>query len=378
MFAVRRIRVLPCLIAALLITSCGGDSGKALYNSQDSGEIHIGVVYPVEARDSDTYFREGIELAVSTVNEGGGVLGKTLNTVVRDDRGDPQTAMQIAETLYEAGVTAVVGHWSTNVCYFVEDMYEENRVVMLTPVASGMNLFEYEYDYVFRMIASNQVFADALAHHALEKGYKRAAILYDDDDYGVDFAAVMESELARHDIEVVDRVSGVTSSNLKTISERWRAFGCDSLFVASEVPGCVDSLRLIRSEFGTLPVLGADNFARADFLKLMEGVDNDLYMASYNPADDDPEYVAFKERFVGAYGHEPDLYAVSGYEAVCLLKDAIEAAGTVEADAIAGHISTLQDYRAASGIYTYNEDTNELEGHEMAVFELERGEAGYE
>ena len=143
---------------------CGNaaNSSGTIYNSPYADEIYIGVVYPVESIDENTYLRKGIELAVNGINADGGVLGKTLQWIIRDDQNNTHLAMQIANTFFEQGIAAVIGHWSTNICYFLTDIYEENKTVMLTLAATGMNLFENDYRYVYRMIANNQVFSEAI------------------------------------------------------------------------------------------------------------------------------------------------------------------------------------------------------------------------
>jgi branched-chain amino acid transport system substrate-binding protein len=355
----------------LLVVSiaCGGcaSSVLAVHNAPQTDEIYIGLAYPVELEDKSTYFRLGIDLAVNAINANGGVLGKTLNMVVRDDKNDTLTAMGIAEAFNDQGIAAVIGHWSTNVCYFVEDIYEENGIVMLTPNATGINIFEYAYRYIYRMTANNQVFAEALAEYMEEDGLKRIAIYYSDDEYGNDFSAVLEAELTKRGISVFDRITGLTPANIKTVIKRWEAFGCDGVIMAALLPEIIEPIRLIHDKDSRLPIFGADNFDHISFIETPDSYTGALYMASYRIDGLDPEFLA---AFRAAYGHGPDIHSVAGYASVYLLKDAIEAAGAADGTAIAKYLSELKDYKAVSGILSYNPETQEFEGFDMAVREL--------
>lgn len=361
------------LLAAILLAASGctgsADRSGTKYNRADADEIHIGIAYPVELMSNNTLYRQGIDLALSEVNSAGGVLGKTLKTVVRDDNNSAQTAMQIANTFSEEGITAVIGHWSTNICYIVEEVYEHNEVVMITPDSTGMNLFENEYQYIFRMIANNQVYAEAIAGHMSESGYARTAIIYSDDEYGQDFASVIEEELSKRDIAVVDRVAGFTRASIGDIIDRWKAFGCRSVVVASSHIYNAELTRLVFEADSTLVMYGADNLEELRYDDTLGDIAERLYIAIYMP-----EYIdgVFLDNFRSAYGQEPDSLAMAGYNCVYLLKNAIEATGSYESDAIAGYISQLSNYKAVTGTLTYNPETQEFDGFHVDVYKFAR------
>ncbi|MDR0583993.1 MAG: ABC transporter substrate-binding protein [Treponema sp.] len=164
-------------LLGVLAVSCAGRNGAlSRYNGPDAETIAIGAVYPASRWDNDHYLREALELAVRQVNEADGVLGKPLSLVTRDDRGDSHVAQEIAETFSDSGITAVVGHWNSDVCYYVEDIYEERQIVMITPGATSLALFERDYQYIYRTIANNQVYAEALADYMEAEGIRRPAI----------------------------------------------------------------------------------------------------------------------------------------------------------------------------------------------------------
>jgi branched-chain amino acid transport system substrate-binding protein len=354
------------LIAIISLASCGR-AEVTVFNEAWDEEIHIGVVYPVALRDRDTYLHKGISLAVERVNAEGGVMGRTLHTVIKDDENDAHLAKQIAALLYEQGITAVIGHWSTNICYFLVNVYEANQVVMLTPAATGTNLFDENSRYVFRMGANHNIYSEAIARHISEAGLSRVAIFFSDDEYGNDFSATLERALSRHGVLVVDRVTSITPASIGTVAERWNAFGTEAVIVAALMPGIVEPIQLIRRADLEIPIFGADNFERTDFPIRLEGYMDGLHIAAFNLAHICQD---FMEAFRDAFGHDPDVRALSGYAAVRLIADAMEAKGTTDSRAIADFFSTLYRHPTIFGELSYNYTSQEFELFNVTIQRL--------
>jgi branched-chain amino acid transport system substrate-binding protein len=283
--------------------------------------------------------------------------------LIRDDRGDSRIAQQIAETFSELGITAVVGHWSSDVCYYVEDIYEERKIVMITPSAVSHNLFEFEYRYIYRMIVNNGHYAQALAEYAEQQGIGSWAIYYSEDAYGTDFARFAERELLRRRIPVVDRVTSISPANAADILRRWRAFGCEGLLLASSFPDIFEPVKLLRDAGAALPVF-SEAFYYTSFDQALADYLDDYYVIVY---DVDAMDGAFLTAFRSAYGRNPDTYEVAGYEAVRLLADAMNAEASVESDAIVRYIQELRDYPSVMGPISYNPVTREFDGRRVWI-----------
>jgi branched-chain amino acid transport system substrate-binding protein len=356
-------------IICLALAACSGGGRAGLYNQPGVDRVTIGAVYPASLWDKHYYMRDALELAVKEVNRTGGIMGKPLELLIRDDRGDSRIAQQIAETFSELGITAVVGHWSSDVCYYVEDIYEERKIVMITPSAVSQALFEFEYQYIYRMIVNNGLYAEALADYAEERGIKRWAIYYSEDAYGTDFARIAERELLRRRIPVVDRITSISPANAAEILRRWRAFGCEGLLFAASFPDIFEPVKFLRDAGATLPVF-SEVFNYTDFERTMADYLEDYYVIVYDAEGMDSSFLA---AFRGAYGRNPDTYEVAGYEAVRLLADAMNAEASVESDAIVRYFQGLRDYPSVMGPISYNPVTKEFDGRHMWIRPYEDG-----
>jgi branched-chain amino acid transport system substrate-binding protein len=362
--------ILTLILLIILLTGCDKNvaESRIKYNSTNSDEITIGIAYPVFSPSAaNTHFAKGIEFAVNTINKNGGVLGRRFNVVVRDDGNNANTAMQIAQTFSDQGITAVVGHWSTNISYYAEDIYEKNKVVMLTPRSTGLVLFEEKFNYIFRMIGSNKVFAQAIASYMYERGYRNTAVLFSEDEFGIDLAKIIERELNEKGIRVVDRITNITPLNADLILSRWNAFGCDAVILTSSYPYYIEHIRTIRGSGSMLPVIGDDTLEWLSRDELPEGYLDSMYFLTLNRNEID---IDFMESFRREYGRYPDTPAMNVYESIILLKDAIEAVGSTDGTAIANFLSNLKDYKTVSGPRTYNSGTQEFDGYNVHVTAL--------
>ncbi|MDL2205843.1 ABC transporter substrate-binding protein [Eubacteriales bacterium OttesenSCG-928-N13] len=327
-------------------------------------ELHIGVVYPTESIDQDTLFDEGLQLALDQINANGGVLGKQVVLQMRDDNNDITTALQISQTLIDSGIQAVIGHWSSNVCQVVKENYEANKVVMITPAATSMSLLAQPHHYIYRMIPNNEVYAIALADYIKDSGLNNIAIYYSDDVYGLKFANAVEKYLTLHGLNTIDRVTSTTTANADKIKQRWDAFGCEGVVIAAVMPDAANAIHLICDAHENYPVFGAENFDRLSFTREMQNDTSRIHMAAFDLSELDQDFL---RAFRAAYDADPDIFAISGYQSLMLLHDAMQATGSEDATAIADYLSTLKDQPSITGPIDYDPATQEFIEHSLMV-----------
>jgi branched-chain amino acid transport system substrate-binding protein len=272
--------------------------------------------------------------------------------------------MQIANTFSQQGITAVIGHWSTDISYFLSEVYEAQRVVMITPAASGTNMVLYEYDYVFRMTGHNHAYAEEMARHLLDGGMSRVSVVYSDDAFGRDFAVVLESVLSSHGIVVVDRITSITPASRGAILDRWRAFGSEAIIMGVAMGQIVEPIKLIRGAGNVLPILGADSFDRHDLHSVLSAHAYAVYRIGISHDSLCGDFLlAFRE----AYGHDPDIRAVTGYMAVTVLADAMNAMGTTDSEAIVEFLTNMQNHPTIMGPLSYNPYNSEFERIDFTI-----------
>ena len=168
--------------------------------SMAADPIKIGVNGPFTGGSSSmgVSMRDGVRLATDEINKAGGVLGRQLLLVERDDEAKNERGVQIAQELInKEKVVAVVGYINTGVALASQRFFQEAKIPVMNNVATGSivtNQFPKDPDnYVFRNSAPDNIQAPMIANEAVtRRGFKKVAILADSTNYG---------QLGREDLE---------------------------------------------------------------------------------------------------------------------------------------------------------------------------------
>ena len=124
----------------------------------------------------------GVAQAQNEVNNNGGINGKMLRVAIADDGGKVYQAKNIAHTLGEQDdILAVVGHYSSEVTEGVVKVYQQNKLVLISPSSTLVDL-AHAGDFFFRTVPSNRVMAVALVQYMFNQvGQEKAAVFYNPD-----------------------------------------------------------------------------------------------------------------------------------------------------------------------------------------------------
>jgi branched-chain amino acid transport system substrate-binding protein len=146
------------------------------------GELNSYKVFPAFL---DAY-KKGMELAVDEVNRGGGVLGRQIELITRDDTGSPGDAVRVAEELLSREkVDVLMGTFSSAVGLAVADLAKQRKVLFIAsePLTDKI-VWENGNRYTFRLRPSTYMQTAMLVPEAAKLGKKRWAIVYPDYEYG--------------------------------------------------------------------------------------------------------------------------------------------------------------------------------------------------
>jgi branched-chain amino acid transport system substrate-binding protein len=142
-------------------------------------------------------YRKGMELAVDEINRGGGLLGRKVELVVRDDNGTPGDAVRVAEELVaREKVDVLMGTFSSAVGLAVADFAKQRKVLFIAsePLTDKM-VWENGNRYTFRLRPSTYMQTAMLVPHAARLGKRRWAIVYPDYEYGRSATAAFKQQM---------------------------------------------------------------------------------------------------------------------------------------------------------------------------------------
>jgi len=142
-------------------------------------------------------YRKGMELAQAEINAAGGVLGRPIEVVFRDDNGTPGDAVRVAEELLvREKVTLLMGTFASNVGLAVADLAKQRKVLFLAaePLTDKIT-WDNGNKYTFRLRASTFMQTAMLVPEAAKLGKKRWAIVYPNYEYGQSATAAFKKQM---------------------------------------------------------------------------------------------------------------------------------------------------------------------------------------
>ena len=332
----KRRNFMAAALAALLTAACGGGEAEP---------IHIGIAGPID-RPNGRSMRMAAEMAVDEINRNGGINGRPLALVIKDDQGAVDQAIRVAAELRDdPRVVAVIGHINSAATIAAAEVYNDDRngVVQISP-ASSSPLVTDAGAWTFRVCPSDLQHGPALAQWAYERlGRRRAAVLYNNDDYGRGVAASFTSAFEDAGGEVVASDPYLMSvlkdeRGFDPYVERALGRNVDVLVVAGNADGGLAALRAARRLGFQGPVIGADGITG---LKDAGAIAEGVYISSaFLPDRSTPEATRFVNNYRQRFNELPDHRGAMTYDAIFLVAQALREAGT-DREAVRDYIASV-------------------------------------
>ncbi|HEX5437023.1 MAG TPA: ABC transporter substrate-binding protein [Gemmatimonadaceae bacterium] len=289
--------------------------------------------------------QRGLNLGIDQINAAGGINGRPLNVIEKDDSGQGATAAAIAgKFVQNPKILAVVGHVNSGAMVAAAKVYDGQlpavATSVTTPDLTGIS------PWVFRVISSDSVNGVDLAHFAASLGEKRVSILYEDDSYGRGLAQSFQRSFAGTVISI-DPIA-TDSQNFEPYVSYFKKRQPDMVFVASTDGAGIPFLRQARRQKLDADFLGGDGWTGI----VVDTLDSEgAYVgAPFSAQDPRPEAQRFVKAFEAKYnGMVPDGNAALEYDALMLVKQAIESGATTR-KAIRDYLASLTEQTAYHGV----------------------------
>ncbi len=173
-----------------------------------AGKIKLGLVGPFTGPSADfgMPMRRGVQMAIDEINAVGGYLGRPVELVIRDDEGKPDVGRKVSEELVKEGVVATVGFCNTGVAMASLEVFQNNRVPLLVPCATGTPVtakYPAPQSYIFRNSARDAIQAPFVVEDLIKRGWTRVAIFADTTGYGEAGLKDVEAAMAARQLKPV-------------------------------------------------------------------------------------------------------------------------------------------------------------------------------
>lgn len=287
--------------------------------------------------------KRGIDLAVEEINAGGGVRGRPLRVLDRDDGADGRKATAIAlDFVRNPEISAVIGHVNSSTMVAAAKIYDANLPAVATtatsPDLTGIS------PWVFRVIASDSATGVDLAQFARRLGHRRAAILYENDSYGRGLADAFRRSFDGAILSIDPIASG--NGNFEPYIAFLKQQSPDLVFVAGTEASGMAILREARRQQVSSTFLGGDGWTGIVGEPAAEG---SYVGAPFTASDQRLEAQRFVTAFRRKFSMTPDGNAALAYDATKLLARIVEQVGPDRA-AIRERLAELDEATAYRGV----------------------------
>lgn len=346
--SIRRRVLAPVAATAVILAACSSDDTSAPVTTvaattttlappaTGDGRLVVGLLLPVNDPALGMSLTDGAELAVERINEAGGVLDRSVRSIVVDEGTSAATATTAIQTLLEQDVDAIVGPASSVIALNTLDDIVASGTVACSPTASALALDDYPDDELFfRTVPSDSLQAVAIAEVADQTGAQRATIVHVDDAYG-------------RGLE--DAVSDALVSGPITISESVALSAGDDDFG--------DEARSIAGSDAQIVIILADSATSTRFLEALDEVDGGLSTVITNDAIRSGETAqriaaltpTLRTKIIGVGPQAesavepldpPGPFATNAYDCVNLIALAAQKVGSDAARDIAGQMASV-------------------------------------
>jgi branched-chain amino acid transport system substrate-binding protein len=230
--------------ALLIFAMLGGAIGSMQVGAQtiNNSPIKIGTNCTFEGGSAEmgVSVRAALRIAVAEINAVGGVGGRKIELVERDDKANPDIGKAVAEDLvHKEKVVATIGYCNSGVAAKAIEVYQNAKVPLIIPVATGTAITK-KYapsaaaeNYIFRVAMADVLQVDFVLKEMIDKRkLTKIAVFADDTGYGEGGLKDVESLLAQRGMKpvIVERFKQGTE-DLTPALQRARSAGADVLFV---------------------------------------------------------------------------------------------------------------------------------------------------
>jgi len=308
-------------------------------------DVLIGVAGPMTGKNAwfGEQMERGATLAVADINAAGGVLGQEVQLIAADDFCDPEQAIAAARKLVSEGAIFVVGHYCSHSSIPASEIYQAAGVLMISPTSSNPMLTELGRANVFRVQTRDDavgiVAGNYLADHWPDK---KIAILHDDTTFGKGVAELTKEQLNRRGLsEAIYQAYVPGDNNYAAEIAELQAADVAVAFIGGYHTEIALMARAAGDRGYPVQLVAGLTLATEEFgLIAGPAAEGTLFIDAPDPrirAEAAPVVDRFR-----ASGLEPEGATLNAYGAVQVWAQAVDAAGSLELQAM---IASLRNHQ---------------------------------
>jgi branched-chain amino acid transport system substrate-binding protein len=390
---VRRLGT-PLIAAATLASTVAPGVVSIAHAQSYPSSISVGINLPFTGADAAdaVNIRDGALMAIEEINNKGGINGQIkINPVIKDDgtvaagQYDPaQAATNTKEFVADNTVVAVVGPQMSGSGKAMSPIASAANLTLITPSSTNPDItdpaFASQYRpsgqaIYFRTVTTDAFQGPFMANFAAENlNIKTVYILDDTGAYGEGIANSFEKQATAKGITVLghDKLDP-KESDYTTVLTKIAAMSPDALYYGGVQQAGAKLAAQALDLLPNIPKLGGDGMYSTGFIDTQPAAAENWYATIAAPDTiDAPEAADWVARYTAKYGHAPQDYALTAYDAVLVIDDTVK---RMINDGVAITRQSVRDYTQQTNLNTLQgvinfDDNGDLKDKVVSVFQV--------
>jgi branched-chain amino acid transport system substrate-binding protein len=292
----------------------------------DYDGVVVGVILPMSGPQA-TYGEEswnGLQLALEDIKAQKDA--PKFKLIRKDEKSLPAEAQTQAKTLIELeGANVLLGSVASSNTKTIARAAKSHGVPCITP-ASTNDMLTADNPWLSRICYKDAFQAKVLANFTWDKGWKRAAVLVDNEsDYSRGLAGNYKDAYEARGGETHFEYFKAGNADYSNVIQGVADWNPDVIFISGYYEDGGPMIRQAKSRWQGKPIIGGDGLDSAKFMQLIGDAQNPIYFSThFAPDAPDEKIQAFAKRYRQKYGEEPGAMAALGYDVLFVLVDAIK------------------------------------------------------
>ena len=322
-----------------------------------AAQVKFGVGGPITGPSAATgaQMKNGVDQAATDINAAGGILGQKITVSYGDDVSDPKQGVSVANKFSADGVKFVIGHYNSGVTIPSSEVYQENGILQITPASTNPTVTERKMWNIFRVCGRDdqqgQVAGEYIVKHF--KG-KKIAVVHDKTTYGKGLADETRKAMAKGGMkEVLYEGVNTGEKDYSALVSKIKQSGADLIYWGGLYTEGGLIVRQMRDQGVKAPLMGGDGITSDEFASIGgPGVEGTLMTYGPDPRNK-PDAKKVVEEF-RAKKFEPEAYTLYSYAGVQIIKQAAEAAKSLDPKKVAEKMHSGMQFKTVLGDISYD------------------------
>ncbi len=348
--------------------------------------VKIGAIFSVTGPAAYLGAPEGktAVMLIDEINKNGGINGMKAVLIIKDSEGSPEKALSFAKQLIEEDkVVAIIGPTTSGESLAIKDLCEKMKMPLLS-CAAAEKIVNPVAHYVFKTPQNDSYVAKWIFETMKKKGIKKAAVVSSNTGFGKGGEEQLKKYAPDYGITIViSEVYDKDSTDLTALLTKVKSTDAEALVNWSIEPAQSIVAKNMKQLNMKIPLFQSHGFGNIKYVEAAgEAAEGIIFpcgrlLAAEELPDSNPQkklLVAYKSEYEKKYGEQVSTFGGHAYDAILILKTAIENAKSTDRDKIVEAIENIKGLPGTAGIFNFSSaDHNGLSMDSIVMLTVKNG-----